>query len=209
MKPLIAAAAATAVSVVLAQAPATKTDLEPGLLFDLLGSGNAIELELPDRVLQLFVVGVLNDEALLSLDVDLATNPGSRAVVSAGGLNGVGHCAAMSFGRIELTPADGRGGYSSTSTHCLDESSASRFRGMLVPGPLSRAGHDAVLPFDTWLLFEGVLVEQEDIGPVGEEPGKALLYYIYLNSGDLVDMPDRPTYSTWDEIIQAFESAGE
>lgn len=197
-------------AVAVAQAPASPRPVSPDLILELLGTGHAIEIEIPSDVERVLLFGILGGEVRLEQDKMISGQVRAEregaiiAVGSAGALNGGGACAVLAFARIVLVDAEGREFSVGTSGHCLHEETSHAVRSG--PQPVlkrSRGPHD--LPLDTWLPLEAVWVWSQG-GPIGspEDLSNVLIFYLYLDtSGD--DLPDLPTFTNWGDIQSAYQ----
>lgn len=192
-------------SFALAQTPARATDVDPSILFELLGSVNAITIDVPSDVHRLFVMAMHQDEVLLSLDAEVpfSLDP-IHASIQGGGLTGVGHCPTMAFARIELARERGRS--VRLQSTCLETPDAPQrtVGSILVPGPFGQQGFEVDLPSETWLLFEAARFIDGVVG--GGGPKDVLAFYVLLRTDDHADPPEPPGFETWEEVQEAFQA---
>lgn len=196
-------------TVAVAQAPASPATVSTDLILELLGTGHAIEIQIPSQVERVLLYGIQGDEVRLEQDRIISgqvrTGRGNsiKAVASAGALNGNGGCAVLAFAQIALSDAEGREFLVGTRRHCLHEGTNHAVRSGPQPAlKLSSARHE--LPLDTWLPFQAVWFRTDD-QPVGtpDDLSNVLIYYLFLDtSGD--DLPDLPAYSDWSELQSAY-----
>jgi hypothetical protein len=202
-------------TLVSAQAWASLRDVDPNLIFELLGTANTVQVELPSEVDGIFVYGMKGDELVAELNravADAGAPPGTRldAVFSAGAIafaDGA-DCAFLAFARLALQEASGREYAISLSRRCIQrEAEESRlFTFLPRTGPLESTVGPVELQLDRWLAFEafGVSVPGEP-APTGG-PEEATIFYLYLATDDPRQAPEPPSYTTWQEIREAYES---
>jgi len=193
---------ATLVSAALAQAPAAATPPDATLLFDLLGSVNAITVDLTEEVREVLVVGMHDGIVHVAVEsaIDATAGPW-RIEVTAGGVTAVGRCAATAFARIVLADADGRPRGGRSSMRCFDETAPHQFAKLHTGSPLFFVGAVTELPLDTWLAFEAMRVG----GPSVEVPADAFVFYLYLNTAGDREALGTPDYGTWVAAARAFD----
>jgi len=193
---------ATLVSAALAQAPAAATPPDATLLFDLLGSVNAITVDLTEEVREVLVVGMHAGVVHVAVEsaIDATAGPG-RVEITAGGVTAVGRCAATAFARIVHVDADGRARGGRSSMRCFDEADPHQFVKLPTGSPLFFVGSVTELPLDTWLVFEAMRVG----APPLEVPSDAFVFYLYLNTAGDRQGVGTPDYDTWAAAARAFD----
>jgi hypothetical protein len=189
-------------SVALAQAPAAATELDATLLFDLLGSANAIAVDVPEEVEAILVAGSYGGETYLWQEASTSGEwSGRRIEVMAGGVSAVGRCDSIAFVRIAFITEPGRPGGGRFESRCFDGEERLAFAKLHTGGPLIFVGATTELPLDSWLAFEAMRVGSGVI----ERPADAFVFYIYLNSShDQTDVA-APDYDSWSAVARAFE----
>lgn len=181
----------------------TSVEIEGGLLFDLAGSANAVEVEVVPELSRLLIVGMRGQEELLSLEVEAGDLIGAQTVsVIAGGVTGIGRCASTVFARIELRNENSKLLKRRQQLKCVEGPEA--FAGMLVPGPLGNAGASVSAPLDTWLLFEAARI-QPATEVVEDELAETLVFYTYLQTQDGTAEPEHPSFHSLEEAAEAFD----
>jgi len=197
---------ATLTSAALAQAPAAATAPDATLLFELLGSANAITVDLPEEVREVLVVGMHDGVVHVAVESSIDATAGPwRIEVTAGGVTAVGRCAATAFARIVLVDAVGRPGGGRASMRCFDEAEPYLFAKLHTGVPLFFIGSVTDLPLDTWLAFQAMRVG----GPTLEVPADAFVFYVYLNTSGERDDVGAPDYDTFAAIARAFDLSDE
>jgi hypothetical protein len=202
-------------TVVSAQARASLRDVDPNLIFELLGTANTVEVELPPEVAGIFVYGMKGEELVVELNravagVDAPRGARLDAVVSAGAIafaDGA-DCAFLGFARLALREASGREYAINLSRSCIQRGAERSRLFTFIPrtGPLENTVGPVELPLDRWLAFEafGVNVAGEP-APTGG-PEEVTIFYLYLDTDDPNQAPEPPSYATWQEIREAYES---
>ena len=186
------------VSVALAQAPAAATDLDATLLFDLLGSVNAITVDVPEEVQEILVVGMHGGVIQVAQEVSTSgAESGGRAEVTAGGVTAVGRCDSMAFVRIAFIA----GGGGNLGSRCFDGEERLAFAKLHTGLPLFFVGAMTELPFDTWLAFESMRIGS---GPIAT-PAEAFVFYIYLNTSHDRTQVGAPDFDSWSAAARAFD----
>lgn len=193
-------------SAALAQAPAAATDLDATLLFQLLGSANAITVDVPDSVLDILVVGMYG--GLVQLAVEASTDAGSgarRIEITAIGVTAVGRCDATAFAQIVFVDDDGRRRAGRSTSRCFDGEERLAFAKLHTGLPLFFGGSMTELPLDTWLAFESMRVGRASIDTLAD----AFVFYVYLNTAQDRTSVGMPEYDSWGAAARAFDRASE
>ncbi len=199
---LLAALGAVLASTALAQAPAAAIAPDATILFELLGSANAIGIDLPEEVREVLVFGQYRGEVHVSVETAIDANDGPRRLeIVAGGVTAVGRCAATAFARLELTDEDGTVRRGTMSARCFGDEDHLRFA-KLHPGiPLFFIGRQHELPLDTWIAFEAMRVGNMPV----EVPADAFVFYVYLDTSGVPGAAGTPDYDTWEAAARAFD----
>ena len=201
MRLLVAVLASLVLGQALAQATATPRATDPSLIFDLLGTINTIEVSLPDEVRHVFVIAMHEGEVVLTADRE-ATAETATVAVSAGALVEVVDCPLLLFADLEFFRRDGRGHSGNRATACPTLEEASPIRTGW--SPLATFRGSLNLPLDTWLAVEAFGLPMLDPTEDADAIGSDVVFYLYVSSLAGEDLPDPPSYETWDEVRNAF-----
>lgn len=176
---------------VLAQAPAASAPTDPDLLYDLFGTVNTLELQLPTEVTHLHLLAQRGHDTVLAADAPVPDGA-RRATVTAGALSELADCPLTTFLRIELRRDTGDPARRALTRTCLDidqGSSVMTTRDVRLsrPGPLPE------LPLDTWLVLEatGLINGARDADALEDD----LVFYLHLTTR--TEAPGPPDYDTW------------
>ncbi len=191
-------------SFALAEAPAAATELDATVLFDLLGSANAIAVDVPDEVEAILVAGMYGGTPYVWQEASTSGAwSGRRVEVMAGGVSAVGRCDSIAFVRIAFSHEPGRAGGGRFESRCFDGEERLAFAKLHTGGPLFFVGAMAELPLDRWLAFEAMRVGSGVI----EKPADAFVFYIYLSTSQALTDVAAPDYDSWSVVSRAYELA--
>lgn len=166
---------------VTAQAPVTRTEISTDLLLSLLGSGKAIEIELPDDVRAVHVVATQGDAVV----IDRSTEFGERTegqsasiVVSVGAVGATLRCPLIVFidMRLYLSGRTSRSGMNAT---CIEVDAP------VALWPAPRAGlYETSFDVRTWYAIDGFW--PAEMGPGAPRPTEddVVVFHVYLATDD-------------------------
>ena len=203
MRTLFALVAVLGLGHSLAQVSATSHAINPGLIFDLLGTANAVKVGLSGEVRHVFVAGIRKGEVLVDA-ARVVSAESDRLVATAGALTGVLDCPLLLFVDLELLRPSGRAG--SRSRACLSSEAGSLVR--TGSSPLTNVRGSLELPLNTWLAVEAAGVPASSSVAEQDDLGESVVFYLYLSSEEGDALPDLPTYENWDELFDAFRRGG-
>lgn len=182
------------------QATATPKDTDPNLIFDLLGTVNSFEVNLPATVKHAYLVVVQGDAALLEATRQAAVE-GMTLTVAAGALAEVTGCSVLLFADLEFTTEDGISG--NRSTRCLPPEEEKQVRPTW-EGPLAALNEPLELPLDRWLAVEAFVLEAPDAEVDWTTVANNVVFYLFLSTNEADETPELPGYASWDEMLGAF-----
>lgn len=193
-----------------AQAPATPGSASTDLLFNLLGTANTINIEVPAAAQHLYLAAVLDGETILAHDRSLTERRGQTltATVTAGALSNANGCPLLLFFHSGLADASGREFATGTSSYCRERTNDIAVRRAHMPSPLllSRARE---LPLDTWLALEAVQSEPTTSwNETGSLEGM-IVFYLHLSTSKETSPPEAPAFMTSAEIAAASQASSE
>ena len=162
---------------VAAQAPVTRTEISTDLLLSLLGSGKAIEIDLPDDVRAVHVVAVQRDAVVLDRSTEFGerTNGQSASIVVSVGAVGATLIVFIDMS-LYLAERRSRSGMNAT---CMEvEAPVS-----LWPAP--RAGlYETSFDVRRWYAIDGFW--PAEMGPGAPTPTEddVVVFHVYLATDD-------------------------
>lgn len=201
MRAMTALLAALALGSVAAQSTATPRATSPGLIFDLLGTVNTVEVSLSEEVRHVFVIAVRERDVVLRADREATADTASVAI-TAGALNQAVDCPLLLFANLEFLRHDGSGHSGNRATMCLplEETGADRTHW----SPLATFRDSLDLPPDTWLAVETVGVPTRSSTVESDAIGSDVVFYLRLSTTEGNTLPEPPAYETWGELRAAF-----
>ena len=164
-----------------AQAPVTRAEISTDLLLSLLGSGEAIEIELPDDVRAVHVVATQRDAVVAERSTEIGARSDGQSesvVVSVGAVGATLRCPLVVFIQVERLRAAqpfGRG----MNTTCME------VRAPVALWPASRLGlHGTAFDVRTWYEIDGFW--PAEIGPGAPQPSEddVVVFHVYLATDD-------------------------
>ncbi len=176
----LVALAVCASGLAAAQAPVARTDISADVLLALLGSGKAVEIDLPDDVRVVHVVATRGDEVIIERRTEIGVDPGGRAasiVVSVGAVGPTLRCPLLVFIHVSLE-REGHAYGSGMSAGCIE-----------VDAPVAlwpaRVGFLAPsFEVDTWYAVEGFVAAQIGAGAPRPTPDDPFVFHVYLATDD-------------------------
>jgi hypothetical protein len=179
--PTLLALAVGAAGFVTAQAPVARTEISTDLLMSLLGSGKAIEIELPHDVRFVHVVATQGDAVI----VDRSTEVGERTegrvtsiVVSVGAVGATLRCPLTVFIQVDRL-RDGQPFGGGMTSACLEVDAP------VALWPAPRPGlHAPLFDVGTWYAIDGFW--PAEVGPGAPPPSEddVVEFHVYLATDD-------------------------
>lgn len=192
---------ALALGNVLAQATATPRAPNPSMIFDLLGTANAVEVRLSGEVRHVFVIAVREGDVVLRADREASAGAATVAV-TAGALNEAMDCPLLLFAELEFLRDDGCGHSGNRATMCLPLEEVGADRTHWTPLATFRDSLD--LPLGTWLAVEAVGVPTRASIAESDAIGSDVVFYLRLSTTEGNTLPEPPAYDTWSELRAPF-----
>lgn len=164
-----------------AQAPVARAEISADLLLSLLGSGKAIEIDLPDDVRAVHVVATQGDAVVLDRSTEFGERTEGQSasiVVSVGAVGATLRCPLIVFIDMRLYLAERRSGAGMNATCMEVEAPAS-----LWPAP--RAGlYELSFEVRRWYAIDGFW--PAEMGPGAPRPTEAdvVVFHVYLATDD-------------------------
>jgi hypothetical protein len=164
-----------------AQAPVTRAEISTDLLLSLLGSGKAIEIELPADVRAVHVVATQGDAVVIERTTEVRESSGGRSasvVLSVGGIGADPRCPLIVFIHATVSHAGQLSGTSMRTT-CIN----SDVPVALWPSP--RPGlHETSFDVRTWYAIDGFW--PAEVGPGAPQPTEddVIVFHVYLATDD-------------------------
>lgn len=169
--------AASVPGLVTAQAPVNRTEISADLLLSLLGSGKAIEIELPPEVRAVHVVATQGAAVVIERTTEVGERPDGRSasvVLSVGGIGADPRCPLIVFVHAVVSH-EGQLSGTSMRTTCIESDAP------VALWPAPRPGlHEASFDVRTWYAIDGFW--PVDVGPGAPRPTEydVVVFHVYL-----------------------------
>jgi hypothetical protein len=166
---------------VTAQAPVTRTEISTDVLLSLLGSGKAIEIELPPDVRAVHVVATQGDAVVIERTTEVGERSDGRSasvVLSVGGIGADPRCPLIVFIHATVSHARQLSGTSMRTT-CINGDAP------VALWPAPRPGlHEASFDVRTWYAIDGFW--PAEVGPGAPRPTEddVIVFHVYLATDD-------------------------
>lgn len=205
MRRLVIPLLGLALSLAVAQAPATPRTVNPDLIFALLGSANTIAIDVPEGVQHLYLAAMLDGEVVLEDDRALTTRQGGEltATITAGALGPANDCPLQLFFRSGLEDADGREFASGTTVRCHLPSDDVSVQPARVSSSLGFLPFARDLPLNTWLAMEAARPQTAGSAFDPDSLAGMVIFYLYLSTDDATAPPAPPAFTTMKELREA------
>ena len=164
-----------------AQAPITRAEISTDLLLSLLGSGKAIEIELPDDVRAVHVVATQGDAVVIERSTEVGERSDGQSasvVVSVGAVGATLRCPLVVFIQVERFRAGQPFGRGMNAT-CME------VRAPVALWPTPRPGlYETSFDVRTWYEIDGFW--PAEIGPGAPQPSEddVVVFHVYLAADD-------------------------